>query len=170
MHRTPFLSCFYHCSTKVLIPFALRTCLRASPQTGQVHLSFVSVLPPHKLILTPLVLVCLSADWAGALVLFNSFLFVVVFRLASCLTIDCLASCFLGFFLVCFPSPGGVLGPVSCGLLLRPALVVPLCPLSCGPCVFCLVFVCGVAGFCGLFLPALRYSPLGDPDPPSGRR
>ena len=32
--------------------------------------------------------------------------------------------------------------------LLRPALVVPLCPLSCGPCVFCLVFVCGVAGFC----------------------
>ena len=78
--------------------------------------TFVSVLPPHKLILTPIVLVCLSADWAGALVLFNSFLFGFVFRLASCLTIDCLASCFLGLFLVCCFSLGGVLGPVMCGL------------------------------------------------------
>ena len=32
--------------------------------------------------------------------------------------------------------------------LLRPALVVPLCPVSCGPCVFCVAFVCGVAGSC----------------------
>ena len=55
---------------------------------------FVWVLPPHILILTTFVLVCLSADWAGALVL-NSFSF-FAFRLASCLTIDLLASCFLG--------------------------------------------------------------------------
>ena len=107
--------------------------------------SFVSVLPPHVLILTSFVLVCLSADWAGALVL-NLFSF-FEFRLVSCLTIDLLASCFLG-------SPCCFLWVMCWGLQcsacsLRPALVVLLWPASCGPLFCCLVFVCVVAGSFG---------------------
>ena len=41
--------------------------------------------------------------------------------------------------------------------LLRPALVVPLCPVSCGPCVFCVVFG-GVAGSCWPFVFAVVFS------------
>ena len=121
--------------------------------------TFVSVLPPHKLILTPLVLVCLSADWAGALVLFNSFLFVFAFRLVSCLTIDCLASCFLGLFLVCWFSLGGVLGPAMCGLL---ASACSGCPFVSGVswsfcflfgfCLWCRGFLLAFCFCCCLFL------------------
>ena len=121
--------------------------------------TFVSVLPPHKLILTPIVLVCLSADWAGALVLFNSFLFGFVFRLASCLTIDCLASCFLGLFLVCCFSLGGVLGPVMCGLFASACSGSPcvsgvswsLCFLF-GFCLWCRGFLLTFCFCCCLFL------------------
>ena len=88
------------CLTQVLITFGLRRCLRAYPQTGLVHFCICFGPSAHIVILTALVLVCLSADWAGALVLFKLFSFVFVFRLVSCLTIDSLAL-LSWVFLVC---------------------------------------------------------------------
>ena len=60
-----------------------------------------------------------------------------------------------------------MLEPVSCTCLLRPALVVPFCPVSCGPCFFCLVFVVvsrvsgGLCFCCCLSLVALFCSAFG---------
>ena len=97
---------------------------------------FASVLPPRILILTSFVLVCLSADWAGALVLFNSFLF--VFEFSSGLLSDdrpfgllfswvFLFCCFL--WVVCWG-----LQCTACSL--RPTLVVFLWPAFRGPFLF----------------------------------
>ena len=55
------------------------------------------------------------------------------------LAIDWLALCFIGFFLVCFLSPGGVLGPVSCGLF---ASACSGCPFVSGV-FWSLCFLCG---------------------------
>ena len=89
------------------------------------------------------VLVCLSADWAGALVPINSFLFVVEFLLASFLR-----GCLVGLLsLGCSPFsvsfPGGVLGPVSFGLLFASACSV--CPCVSG-------VVWSVRVLCGVFV------------------
>ena len=119
------------CLTQVLITFGLRRCLRAYPQTGLVHFCICFGPSAHIVILTALVLVCLSADWAGALVRFKLFSFVFVFRLVSCLTIDSLALLSWVFLVCCF------LWVVCWGLQctacsLRPALVVLLWPASRG--------------------------------------
>ena len=62
--------------------------------------------------------------------------------------IDWLALCFLGFFLVCFLSPGGVLGPVSCGLF---ASACSGCPFVSGV-IWSVCFLCGFALWCRGFL------------------
>ena len=55
---------------------------------------------------------------------------------------------FSWFLSVCFLSPGGVLGgPYRAACLPRPALVVPLRPVSFGLCAFCVVFCLWCRGF-----------------------
>ena len=91
---------------------------------------------------------CLSADWAGALELLNSFLSVFDLLLASFLR-----GCLVGLLsLGCSPFslsfPGGVLGPVSFGLLFASACSVCPCLSGCLVCVRSLWCSCGVAGSC----------------------
>ena len=62
--------------------------------------------------------------------------------------VDWLALCFLGLFLVCFLSPGGVLGPVSCGLF---ASACSGCPFVSGV-IWSVCFLCGFALWCRGFL------------------
>ena len=128
------------------------------------------------LIVTALVLVCLSADWAGALVLFNSFSFIFAFRLVSCLTIDCLQATaklfglLLFWISLCVVFSGwcfarfGLLWLFFCGLrLVVFSFLFGFC-LWCFPLV---VFFCSAFGVRGRFCLALSLlrSPLLCPPP-----
>ena len=129
--------------------------LRCTPvdPTGAL-VSWFGFHTPSTLILTVFVRVCLSADWAGTLVLCSSSSLLLLFRLAPflgfCGFLGGLLS--LGFFAPLFFVSwcGCVLGTVSLGLLLcLPALVVPSCRVSSGLGAFLVVLssVC-----CGVFV------------------
>ena len=135
----------------------LSTCVSV-PQTEQVHsylfsmfssflCTFASVLRCTTWVLILLVLVCLSADWAGALVLLFSFLPFSIYFWPPFFAVVWWAFCLLGVLLFRCLFPGGVLGPVSFGLLF--ASTCSVCPCVSG--VFLCAFLqcsCGVAGSC----------------------